>query len=236
MFVSFVMWSLCVLLLICLGVVGSFARRNPFLWTLLVTSVKVWVRAKWTAFGQLFCPVCPHAPLTSDSESDSGSGPQSEEGIEDPGDLCVMDIQHHPQFTLITYAYRHLQYKHVLGMDRINQISQDLEVEFEMLGTDSLRKLLVPVLRVQKQTSDIVLKIVTEMQEELPGELCEKITQLFGPFAGMPDPEGFCAYLQTLDPNCAHPFFTVSCLDHRYLVDQTQGIVTRERLTTEEEA
>ena len=81
-----------------------------------------------------------------------------------------------------------------------------------------------------------MLRVLNEAQEELPAHIAECITQVFGPFAGVPDLQGLCAYLDTVDQDVAHPIIVVSCLDHRYVIDREAGTVTPERITIEEEA
>lgn len=229
MFVSFVLWSLCLLLLFFVAVLGSFVKRNPFLWTLLVASAKLWVHSKIESVRQYFRP-----DLDDDCPSISScSSSLPEECIEEPGDLCVMDIQHHPEYSLVSYAYRHMQYRMVFGIKRVSQLSQSMGVEFEMLGTHSMKKIMLPILQQQKSDSDIILKVTDDKHHEVPGKIEECIVHLFGPFVGEPDKEGFLAMLSATDPNNTCPRITVNCLDRRFFIDRETETIDQEEIITE---
>ena len=232
MFVSFVLWSLCLLLLIFFSILGSFVSRNPFLWTLFVASVKLWVHSKIETVRAYFRSDPEDDQMSLSSSTSSSSLATLDEGIDEPGDLCVMDIQHCPEYSLISYAYRHMQYRMVFGMSRVAQLSQFLEVEFEMLGTHSVKKVMLPILQAQKPKSDIILKVTDDKHNELPGKIEECIIQLFGPFVGEPDKEGLFAILSVTDPNGSCPRIIVNCLDTRFFIDRTLSTIDQEEITT----
>ena len=116
MIVSFVLWSLCLLGLFSFSVFGYFIRRNPFLWTLLAASAKLWVHSKVESVRQYFRPELADDPLDEAISVSSSMSDSPEEGIDEPGDVCVMDMQHCPEYSIISYAYRHMQYRMVFGL------------------------------------------------------------------------------------------------------------------------
>ena len=121
----------------------------------------------------------------------------------------------------------------VFGLKRVAQISQLLDVEFEMLGTQSIKKIILPILQQQKICSDIILKVTDDKLQEVPGKIEECIVQLFGPFVGEPDKEGLFAMLSSIDSGEDTPIIIITCLDRRFFIDRVTRTVEEEEITTE---
>ena len=118
----------------------------------------------------------------------------------------------------------------VFGITQIVEMDARLHCEFEMLGTHSMKKMMIPILRRQQSQADIVLKVTNASQKELPGELEKHIIQVFGPFAAVPDNEGLFSMLKEMHPGTTDTI-VVTCLDRRYIIDCLNNIVTHEEIT-----
>lgn len=212
MIVTLALWFLCLLFIAFAFVFGSFVRRNPFLWTLMKTSVKFWVVAKWESTLSWWNGD-KEAELVSDDET-SQSSESSEGGVH------VLGVQHFDSFTVVFYTYRDLQYKMVFGAESCEQITQESGVHY----TDADYATIVQDrLSEQEAHADIVLRV--DNCEGINKELEQWVVELFGPFAALPDTAGLLECLA--EHFVGAPDLWVTCLDCKYFISPSSRSVDK---------
>lgn len=233
MFVTVVLWLLCLSLAVCCYTVRAFCVRNPVIAHVLLVTLRAWVRSSLQRLWgkrqpKLDCSDSSDSSDSSVSSVSTDSEPDVADYVDEPGDLKILEVQEDPTHVLVKYAYRNMRYAMALGPQFLHELSA--EDDFDPAA------IVVEVLRAQKPRGDIVLNIQRSTGKVTDHEH-EEVVKLFGPFGHVQDVEGFFLALDAKQLFCSQlkctmarePIY-VTCLDHVFVLDfENQAIIRESR-------